>query len=111
MSGTTIIAQNFISLMDRSFHAKPFLICSVYRPPRASSDWIEEELSNARTTGLELILMGDFNIDITHSMNNKCIHLIQIFGYHTACNFTYPCYTVFIDNNLSYLYKQSRKQY
>ena len=51
-------------------NAKPFLICSVYSPPTASSDWIdafEEELSIAQTTGLEFILMGDFNIDITHT--------------------------------------------
>ena len=58
--------------------AKPFFICSVYRLPSASSNWIDafkEELSIAQTTGLEFILMGDFNTDITHSMNN----LIQLF--------------------------------
>ena len=52
--------------MDRSFlynYQAIFFIYSVYRPPSASSDWIEEELSNAQTTGLEFILMGDFNID------------------------------------------------
>ena len=50
-------------------NAEPFLICSVYRPPSASLNWIdafEEELSIAQTTGLEFILMDDFNIDITH---------------------------------------------
>ena len=69
-----------ISLLN----AKLFLICSVYRPPSASSDWIdafEEELSIAHTTGLELILMGDFNIDITHSMSNKWLNLIQFFDF------------------------------
>lgn len=63
-------------------NAKPFLICSVYRPPSACSDWInsfEEELTIAQTTGLEFILMGDFNIDITHSINTKWMNLIQLF--------------------------------
>ena len=59
-------------------NAKLFLICSVYRPPSASSDLVEEELSNAQTTGLEFILMGDFKIDITHNMKNKWMNLIQL---------------------------------
>ena len=60
--------------------AKPFLIYSNCRLPSANSDWMdafEEELSIAQTTGLEFILMGDFNIDITHSMNNKWMNLTQ----------------------------------
>ena len=64
-----------ISLLN----AKPFFICSVYRTPSASSEWIvafEEELSDAQTTGLEFIIMGDFNINITHRMNNKWMNLI-----------------------------------
>ena len=53
-------------------NAKPFLICSVYRPPSACSDWInlfEEELSIGQATGLKYILIGDFNIDIALSLN------------------------------------------
>ena len=63
-------------------NAKPFLICSAYRPPNVYSDWIdlfEEELSLAQTTGLEYILMGDFNIDLNSSTNSKWSHLIQLF--------------------------------
>ena len=55
-------------------NAKPFLICTVYRPPSSNSesiDLFEEELSIAQATGIEVILMGDFNIDITmHSNKN-----------------------------------------
>ena len=63
---------------------KPFFICTVYRPPSACSDWInlfEEELSIAQTTGLEFILIGDFNIDIAPqvSLNTKWMNLIQLF--------------------------------
>ena len=63
-------------------NSKPFLICSVYRPPCASSAWIdlfEEELSIAQTTGLEMILMGDFNIDLRSCTNHKWRNLLQLF--------------------------------
>ena len=61
---------------------KPFLICTAYRSPNARSSWIdllEEELSAAQTTGLEIILMGDINIDLHICSNNKWLHLIQLF--------------------------------
>ena len=48
-------------------NARPFLVCTTYRPPNALSEWIdhfEEELSIAQATGLENIVMGDFNIDL-----------------------------------------------
>lgn len=63
-------------------NAKPFLLCLVYRPPSALSNWIdllEEELSIAQATGLELILMGDFNIDFISCSNNKWLNLLQLF--------------------------------
>ena len=63
-------------------NSRLFLICTVYRPPNALSNWIdlfEEELSKAHATGLELLLMGDFNIDITCCTNSKWKSLIQLF--------------------------------
>ena len=63
-------------------NSKPFLICSVYRPPSSTSDWIdlfEEELSIAQTTGLEVIVMGDFNIDLSINTNRKWLNLIELF--------------------------------
>ena len=54
----------------------------MYRPPSAYSEWtdlFEAELSVAQASGLELILMGDFNIDLTSSTNNKWMNLIQLF--------------------------------
>ena len=63
-------------------NAKPFLICTVYRPPSSNSEWIdqfEEELSIVQATGLKVILMGDFNIDITVHSNQKCQHLVDLF--------------------------------
>ncbi|MEW8547185.1 MAG: endonuclease/exonuclease/phosphatase family protein, partial [Candidatus Thiodiazotropha sp.] len=65
-------------------NSKPFLICSAYRPPSASSAWIdlfEEELSVAQTTGLEMILMGDFNIDLISCTNHKWLNLLQLFDF------------------------------
>lgn len=63
-------------------NSKSFLICSVYRPPNSPSGWIdkfEEEISMAQTTGLEIILMGDFNIEFRSCTNNKWLNLIQLF--------------------------------
>lgn len=63
-------------------NSKPFLICTVYRPPNVSSEWIdllEEELSIAQTTGLELIMMGDINIDYASCTNNKWQNLVELF--------------------------------
>ena len=63
-------------------NAKPFLICSVYRPPSSTSDWIdlfEEELSIAQTPGLEVIIMGDFNLDLSMNTNRKWLNLIELF--------------------------------
>ena len=58
------------------------LFCSIYRPPSVHSDWIdlfETELSIAQATGLELILMGDFNIDLNACSNSKFLNMLQIF--------------------------------
>ena len=64
-------------------NSRSFLVCTVYRPPRALSEWVsqfEHELSIAQTTGLEIILMGDFNIDyISQCINTKWLNMIQLF--------------------------------
>ena len=63
-------------------NSKPFLLCSVYRPPSVHSeriDLFEEELSIAQATGLEYILMGDFNIDLNPCTNNIWSILLQMF--------------------------------
>ena len=63
-------------------NSKPILVCTVYRPPNVHSNWIdlfEEELSIAQTTGLEIILMGDFNIDFTNCANKKWLNLLELF--------------------------------
>ena len=46
------------------------------------SSWInlfEEDLSIAQATGLEFILMGDFNIDFNSCTNNKWLNFLQLF--------------------------------
>ena len=63
-------------------NSKPFLVCTVYRPPHSKSEWIdlfEKELSIAQTTGLEFIIMGDLNIDLSLNTNRKWQHLIELF--------------------------------
>ena len=63
-------------------NSKPFLLCTAYRPPNVTSAWIdllEAELSAAQTSGLELVLMGDINIDFRSCSNNKWLQMIQLF--------------------------------
>ena len=63
-------------------NSKPFLLCTLYRPPSVSCDWIdlfEAELSFAQTTGFEIIVIGDFNIDYSNCSNKKWLHLVQLF--------------------------------
>ena len=63
-------------------NAKPFLLCTLYRPPNANADWIdlfEQQISIAQTTGLEIIIMGDFNIDYKNCSNKKWLSLVQLF--------------------------------
>ena len=63
-------------------NAKPFLVCTIYCPPSATSEWIdlfEEELSIAQTTDLEIILMGDFSLDFNMNLNKKWCNLIELF--------------------------------
>lgn len=62
--------------------SKPFLICTLYRPPSSASEWIdlfEDELSVAQSTGLEMIIMGDTNIDYKSCTNSKWLNLVQLF--------------------------------
>ena len=57
----------------------PFLICTAYRPQNATFDWIdklEAELSKSQATGLEIVLMGDINIDYKSCSNTKWLQLI-----------------------------------
>ena len=54
----------------------------MYRPPNARSDWIdlfEQEISIAQTTGHEIIMMGDYNIDYKSCTNRKWLNMIQLF--------------------------------
>ena len=48
-------------------NSNPFLICSVYRPPSAKTEWFEKfskQIEDAACDVSEIYLMGDFNIDI-----------------------------------------------
>ena len=47
---------------------------------------MEEELSAAQTSGLELVLMGDFNIDFRSCSNSKWLQLIQLFDLTQLVN-------------------------
>ena len=56
-----------IWLEIRNNKQKPFLLCYVYRPPTASSDWtdnVEQSLENGNSENKEIILLGDLNFNI-----------------------------------------------
>ena len=51
----------------RNNRQRPFLLCYVYRPPSATSDWtdqVEQSLDEANTENKEIILLGDLNFNI-----------------------------------------------
>ena len=53
----------------------------MYRPPDAKAEWIdsfEQEVSIAQATGLEIIMMGDFNIDYNKSITKRWLNMIQL---------------------------------
>ena len=63
-------------------NSKSFLLCTIYRPPNVSCDWIdlfEAELSITQATGLEIILIGDFNINFLNCSNKKWLNLVELF--------------------------------
>ena len=68
-------------------NTKPFLVCTLYRPSSAQSEWIDlfEELSIAQSTGLKIILMGDINIDCNSSLNKKWQKCGSIIRSLSAC--------------------------
>ena len=62
-------------------NSKPLLICYVYRNPDMHQSWIddfENEIDYAKKSGMELIILGDINIDYTGGCtNNKWANMIQ----------------------------------
>ena len=62
---------------------RPYLVCIIYRPPDAHVEWyvhFETQLEKASATNLEIILMGDLNIDLMKHYNGRWEILIQTFN-------------------------------
>ena len=65
------------------------MLCTVYRTPSVQNKWtdlFEEELSIAQTSGLEVIFMGDFNMELKVSTHNKRLNLIDLFDLTQLVN-------------------------
>ena len=63
-----------VSIMVRNPHASPFLCAVVYRPPNTPASWLlqfDSYLRQAKTHCGEVIVLGDFNIDILGRMPNS----------------------------------------
>ena len=71
--------------------AKPFLTSVIYRPPNSASSWVDsftQLISHCRNINNELIVMGDFNINLAVSNNSWCntinqLGLLQLIKKHT----------------------------
>ena len=60
-------------------------MCTAYHPTNALSEWsdlFDEEPSIAQATGLEYIVMGDFNIDLHTCTNTNWLNMIQLFDLY-----------------------------
>ena len=63
---------------------KSVLIAFVYRIPQALVHWFdlfEQELSLARCTGRQIIILGDFNIDLIKCVNPRWPELYESYGF------------------------------
>ena len=52
-------------------NSRPFLICSVYRPPSATNDWLDKfsiQIEKAMSVYNEVYIMGDINIDMKNGI-------------------------------------------
>ena len=73
--------------MGRNWAAKCKTIPCVHslNHTNALSEWsdiFDEEPSIAQATGLEYIVMGDFNIDLHTCTNTKWLNMIQLFDLY-----------------------------
>jgi hypothetical protein len=60
---------------------KSFLICGVYAPPRHSKKHLITQLKSvvqySKDTDMQLVIMGDFNIDVARPENSKFMEAMQ----------------------------------
>ena len=71
-------------------HSKPILFRSLYRPPNSLSEWFnrfEHEISTASLEDdIEIILAGDFNIDLLKSQNSEWQTLYELYSFEQLIN-------------------------
>ena len=57
-----------------------FILGYVYRTPNSGTEWFnnfEKQLENVMSLGLNIVMMGDFNVDLLSNPNNKLTELTQ----------------------------------
>ena len=72
-------------------YRKSFLLCYVYRPPQSLVNWFdlfENEISNAMGINSDIILAGDFNLDVLcpQKMPKVWFNLMEIYNLHQIIN-------------------------
>ena len=69
----------------RPLHSKPYLICNVYRPPDSTNQWFssfKKQISTAVETNNELIVLVDFNMNISNSNSKDKLWKMIIENYN-----------------------------
>lgn len=62
--------------------SKPFILGFVYRPPNAPAQWVEDYedmLENVYTEEKEMIILGDFNINLADNIPNRWAECCETF--------------------------------
>lgn len=64
-------------------NSKSFLYCSAYRPPSANTTWVDlftTEINKATCGNTEVIISGDFNIDLTKEPPRYWSQALEVFN-------------------------------
>ena len=74
-----------IWLEIKQSHAKPFLLCIIYRQPDARSAWkdsFEINIENVQLEDKEILLLGDFNRDLVNArVNREWVNFTSSLGF------------------------------
>ena len=69
-------------------HCRPFFTTAVYRPPNSPASWVssfEKLVTSARQLTDDLVILGDFNINLETTQNKWC-HSFQQLGLEQIIN-------------------------
>ena len=75
--------------------SKPLLLGIVYRPPSATISWFDDfsiELEKASSFNYDIIITGDFNIDVTSCLSSNTKYLKNIMDINNLTQMVNDCH-------------------